>query len=51
MPRGSEEEDRAGADAESISIVDLEEVPLAYMPKGAVRIRVKAVGDLRTIQE
>ena len=41
----------AGADAEGISIVDLEEVPLAYMPKGAVRIRVKAVGDLRTIQE
>jgi len=37
----------AGADPESISIVEVEEVPLAYLPSNAIRIRVKAVGDLR----
>jgi N-methylhydantoinase A/oxoprolinase/acetone carboxylase beta subunit len=36
----------AGADDHTISIVDVEEVPLAYLPSNAVRIRVKAVGDL-----
>jgi N-methylhydantoinase A/oxoprolinase/acetone carboxylase beta subunit len=37
---------RAGADATSIDIVELEEIPLAYMPSNAVRFRVKAVGNL-----
>jgi N-methylhydantoinase A/oxoprolinase/acetone carboxylase beta subunit len=36
----------AGALASSIQIVDVEEVPLAYLPSNAVRIRAKAVGDL-----
>jgi N-methylhydantoinase A/oxoprolinase/acetone carboxylase beta subunit len=36
----------AGAKEESIVIVDVEEVPLAYLPSNAVKIRVKAVGDL-----
>ncbi len=36
----------AGAAAESVQIVDIEEVPLAYLPSSATRIRVKAVGDL-----
>ena len=27
---------------------DLEELPLTYMPGGAVRLRAKAVGDLTT---
>jgi N-methylhydantoinase A/oxoprolinase/acetone carboxylase beta subunit len=36
----------AGADAESIAIVDVEDVPLAYLPGNATRIRVKAIGDL-----
>ena len=36
----------AGADKDTIDIVDIEEVPLAYLPSNAVRIRVKAVGDL-----
>jgi len=36
----------AGADEETITIVDVEEVPLAYLPSNAVKIRVKAVGDL-----
>jgi N-methylhydantoinase A/oxoprolinase/acetone carboxylase beta subunit len=37
---------RAGAEEGSIEIVELEEIPLAYMPSNAVRFRVKAVGNL-----
>ncbi len=36
----------AGADRDSIDIVDVEDVPLAYLPGNATRIHVKAVGDL-----
>jgi N-methylhydantoinase A/oxoprolinase/acetone carboxylase beta subunit len=36
----------AGADANSVEIVEVEEVPLAYLPGNATRIMVKAVGDL-----
>jgi N-methylhydantoinase A/oxoprolinase/acetone carboxylase beta subunit len=36
----------AGADANSIEIVEVEEVPLAYLPGNATRIMVKAVGNL-----
>ena len=36
----------AGANADSIEIVDVEEVPLAYLPGNATRIMVKAIGDL-----
>jgi N-methylhydantoinase A/oxoprolinase/acetone carboxylase beta subunit len=36
----------AGAHPHSVSIVDVEEVPLAYLPGNATRIRVKAVGEL-----
>ena len=36
----------AGADDSSVEIVDVEEVPLAYLPGNATRIMVKAVGDL-----
>jgi hypothetical protein len=37
---------RAGASAATVRIMDIEEVPLAYLPNSATRIRVKAVGDL-----
>lgn len=37
----------AGALRESVEIVDVEDVPLAYLPGTATRIHVKAVGDLR----
>jgi N-methylhydantoinase A/oxoprolinase/acetone carboxylase beta subunit len=37
----------AGAVPASIEVVDVEEVPLSYLPGNATRIRVKAVGDLR----
>jgi N-methylhydantoinase A/oxoprolinase/acetone carboxylase beta subunit len=36
----------AGARAGTTRIVDVEEVPLAYLPGNATRIRVKAVGEL-----
>ena len=36
----------AGADEKSIEIIDFEEIPLAYMPGNAVRIRAKAAGEL-----
>lgn len=36
----------AGARADTVQIVDAEDVPLAYLPSNATRIRVKAVGDL-----
>lgn len=36
----------AGARPDTVAIVDVEDVPLAYLPSNATRIRVKAVGDL-----
>ena len=36
----------AGADPDTVQIMDVEEVPLAYLPSSATRIRIKAVGDL-----
>ena len=37
----------AGAAVHTVKIVDVEELPLQYLPGGAVRVRVKAVGDLQ----
>ena len=36
----------AGAAADTVNVVDVEELPLQYLPGSAVRIRVKAVGEL-----
>lgn len=36
----------AGAKPDTVQVTDIEEVPLAYLPSSATRIRVKAVGDL-----
>ncbi|MFI6097783.1 hydantoinase/oxoprolinase N-terminal domain-containing protein [Lentzea sp. NPDC051213] len=36
----------AGAKADSVRIVDVEEIPLAYLPGNASRVRARAVGDL-----
>lgn len=36
----------AGADPTSIVVVDVDEVPIAYVAGNAVRLRVKVVGDL-----
>ncbi|MBV9547543.1 MAG: hydantoinase/oxoprolinase family protein [Chloroflexi bacterium] len=37
----------AGADPTTIQVVDSEDVPLAYLPGNATRVRVKVVGNLR----
>ena len=39
--------ENAGADPASVTIVDVNETPLAYLPGNATRIHVKAVGELR----
>lgn len=36
----------AGADPSTVEIVDIEDVPLAYLPGNATRVRVKAAGNL-----
>jgi N-methylhydantoinase A/oxoprolinase/acetone carboxylase beta subunit len=36
----------AGADPATVTIVEVDEIPLAYLPSNALRVRVKAVGDL-----
>jgi N-methylhydantoinase A/oxoprolinase/acetone carboxylase beta subunit len=36
----------AGARSDSIEVVDVEDVPLAYLPGNATRVHVKVVGDL-----
>jgi N-methylhydantoinase A/oxoprolinase/acetone carboxylase beta subunit len=41
----------AGAGADTVRIVDVDEVPLSYLPGSATRIRVKAVGDLELGRE
>ncbi|MCT4564791.1 MAG: hydantoinase/oxoprolinase family protein [Maledivibacter sp.] len=37
---------KAGADADTIEIVEVEDVPLAYHPGNAARMKVKAAGNL-----
>ena len=36
----------AGADPSTVDVVELEEIALPYLPGNAVRVRVKAAGDL-----
>ena len=36
----------AGADPSTIEVVDVEEVPLTYLPSNVTRVRAKAVGNL-----
>ena len=36
----------AGADAASIRVVEVEDLPLAYIPGNAVRARVRVVGEI-----
>jgi N-methylhydantoinase A/oxoprolinase/acetone carboxylase beta subunit len=42
-----EEAIKAGADPNTVEIVDIEEIPLAYLPGNAIRIRAKAAGYLK----
>ena len=41
-----ERAEAAGANPSSIEVVDVEEVPLTYVPSNATRVRVKAVGNI-----
>ena len=41
----------AGAEPKSIEVVDIDEVPLTYVPSSATRVRVKAVGNLAQRQQ
>jgi N-methylhydantoinase A/oxoprolinase/acetone carboxylase beta subunit len=41
----------AGADPGTVQIVEVEEIPLAYLTSPAIRIRVKAAGALGGLQE
>jgi hypothetical protein len=41
-----ERAEAAGARPDTVRVVEVEEVPLAYVPSGAVRVRVKAIGQL-----
>ena len=37
----------AGADSDTIELVEVEETPLAYHPENATRLRVKVVGKMK----
>jgi N-methylhydantoinase A/oxoprolinase/acetone carboxylase beta subunit len=37
----------AGADPATTAVVEVEEIPLAYLPANTVRFKIKAVGDLK----
>ncbi|MBP2319914.1 N-methylhydantoinase A/oxoprolinase/acetone carboxylase beta subunit [Kibdelosporangium banguiense] len=45
-----ERAEAAGARPDTVRVVEVEEVPLAYVPGGAVRVRVKAVGQLDVVR-
>ena len=36
----------AGADASSVKVVEVEDIPIAYLPGNALRVRVRTVGDI-----
>ena len=39
----------AGAVPETVEIIDMEDVPLAYYPGNTNRVKIKAAGDLRSV--
>ncbi|MCL6627816.1 MAG: hydantoinase/oxoprolinase family protein, partial [Alicyclobacillus shizuokensis] len=41
---------RAGADASTLEVVEMEEVPIAYLPGNAVRVKVTAAGTLASYE-
>jgi len=38
---------RAGADPDTLEIIEREEIPLAYLPSNAIRLRIKVAGRLK----
>lgn len=41
---------KAGADEQSLRVLDIEETPMSYMDDNAVRLRIKVVGDLKQVK-
>ena len=39
----------AGADRNSLKLVELEDIPLSYLPGDARRVRVRMVGDIGSV--
>jgi N-methylhydantoinase A/oxoprolinase/acetone carboxylase beta subunit len=39
---------RAGADPRTLGVVEVEDLPLAYLPGNSLRVRVRVVGDIAT---
>ena len=39
----------AGADQDSLKLVELEDIPLSYLPGDARRVRVRMVGDIGSV--
>ena len=36
----------AGADETTLALVDIEDLPIAYLPGGAIRVRARVVGEI-----
>ena len=36
----------AGADGGTLALVDIEDLPIAYLPGGAIRVRARVVGEI-----
>jgi hypothetical protein len=36
----------SGADRGSLALVDIEDLPIAYLPGGALRVRARVVGEI-----
>lgn len=41
----------AGAERESIQVIEVEDLPLSYLPGNAIRARVRVVGEARSVPE
>jgi hypothetical protein len=37
---------RAGADPRTVHVVEVEDLPIAYLPGNSLRVRVRVVGDI-----
>ena len=41
----------AGADRATINVVEVEDLPLAYLPGNSLRVRVRVVGDVAKVTD
>jgi hypothetical protein len=42
----AERAEAAGADPSTLTVIDTEDIPIAYLPGNARRVRVRCVGDI-----